>query len=430
MLHLQNLSENGNNSVHGMTTLNSAKEDKANEEFFQNVTTNQKHLNKLYDVETYTFEQMKSILEETANSVNEKTEEIISLNNEKLKKFDELSDESTSENEEIFVMEDIEVKNNRKVIIPKLQLGRIKKISDPVISTDDDSLFDGSSTDCQNTTDDDLEDLLGTPLKLRNSADEDLNNKSEEISHSESRWLIFHELLQTERSYVQTLQILMEMYIVPSKSCLSVSAFNSIFGEIEMILGVNKTFLEKLEEFEEIKSQEEKELKLSDLLKNYFITFKLYVKYISNYNSAQVHLRNSILKNSKFHRFLQTVRTELISKKYRMQTLNSYLISPIQRLPRYELLCKDLVYHSTKDTQLHQNLSQALQLIQYVAKYCNEKSGEIEADLRMRFLKKYLKIKVNEEISFYILGFDFESQKNNQRIKNEENQEKWKRSIM
>jgi uncharacterized protein YqgV (UPF0045/DUF77 family) len=58
------------------------------------------------------------------------------------------------------------------------------------------------------------------------------------------------------------------------------------------------------------------------------------------------------------------------------------------------MLTKDLLYHTPKETTLNENLTESLRLIQYVTKYCNEKQREIEKNLRIRYLMKYLKIKV------------------------------------
>ena len=289
---------------------------------------NQTYINQLCDVNS--FEDVKNLLEETNKQFNKK----IMNKNSNLKKIVETIKDDDEE-EEIFVMEELGEKR-KDLEIPKLELQNIKRTNSDCITTEDDSLFESHILN-DPSTEDDLEDLLGTPLKLRSSIDDDLNNVQDIddiVPWSETRQMIFNEMLQTERSYVKTLKILLEKYVIPSKKFLSISTSNSIFGDVEMILGVNEKFLEKLEKLEKIENQEEKELEFSCLLKNYFITFKLYVNYISNYNQSQMVLRNSILKNSKFHRFLQTVRTELITQRYRMQTLNSYLISPIQRLPR------------------------------------------------------------------------------------------------
>jgi uncharacterized protein YqgV (UPF0045/DUF77 family) len=58
------------------------------------------------------------------------------------------------------------------------------------------------------------------------------------------------------------------------------------------------------------------------------------------------------------------------------------------------MLTKDLLKHTPKETTLNENLTEALRLIQYVTKYCNEKQREIEKNLRIRYLMKYLKMKV------------------------------------
>jgi hypothetical protein len=279
-------------------------------------------LNSLYDVEIYTQEENESkpLLEHSGG--------LIKMMEKKLSCQKLIH--SKSSKEEIFLMEMEEPTQKMEKLkyeIENLEKTRCK-------STEEDSLFQ-APIELSPRLDDDLDKLLGTPLKLRSSIEETEVEENSKVTWSERRCLIFNEILETERSYVKTMNILMEKYVVPSKNYINTSTLFSIFGEVEMIIGVNKKFLDQLEILNEIEDQDSRENELGILLKNYFIAFKLYCSFISNYNQSQNTLRNSILKNLKFHNFLQSVREELVAKRYRMQTLNSYLISPIQRLPRY-----------------------------------------------------------------------------------------------
>jgi hypothetical protein len=282
-------------------------------------------LDTLYDVEIYTQDNVnetKPLLEHSAG---------LTKMMEKKLSCQKLTQSKSSAKEEIFMVEMNEP--TQKMENLKFEIVNLEKTRS-MSTTEEDSLFQ-ASVELSPRLDDDLDSLLGTPMKLRSSVEETEVEENLEMTWSERRCLIFNEILETERSYVKTMNILMEKYVIPSKNYLNTSTLFSIFGEIEMIIGVNKKFLDQLEILQEIENQDSREKELGILLKSYFIAFKLYGSFISNYNQSQNCLRNSILKNAKFHNFLQTVRGELVSQRYRMQTLNSYLISPIQRLPRY-----------------------------------------------------------------------------------------------
>jgi len=56
-----------------------------------------------------------------------------------------------------------------------------------------------------------------------------------------------------------------------------------------------------------------------------------------------------------------------------MVELDSYLILPIQRIPRYVLLLQELVKHTWKDHADYQKLCEAWDKMQKTANYMNEK---------------------------------------------------------
>jgi len=58
--------------------------------------------------------------------------------------------------------------------------------------------------------------------------------------------------------------------------------------------------------------------------------------------------------------------------------MDAFLILPIQRIPRYNLLLSDLVKHTWADRSDYENLRQSLSKMQEVVYYINERKRESE----------------------------------------------------
>jgi len=94
---------------------------------------------------------------------------------------------------------------------------------------------------------------------------------------------------------------------------------------------------------------------------------KVYTEYINNYNDSLAVL-NECKKNKAFVSFV----TKLSSASQNKLDLASYLIQPIQRIPRYNLLLDDLIKHTPKDHADHADLLSALAKIKHIAAFLNE----------------------------------------------------------
>jgi len=72
----------------------------------------------------------------------------------------------------------------------------------------------------------------------------EINNKNVQMRSN-----VLTEILQTERSYIQDLTVLMEVFLKPlrEKSILSGEELNAIFLNVEIIFAVNQQLLTKLE---------------------------------------------------------------------------------------------------------------------------------------------------------------------------------------
>ena len=75
--------------------------------------------------------------------------------------------------------------------------------------------------------------------------------------------------------------------------------------------------------------------------------------------------------------------------------IESYLIMPVQRLPRIEMLLKDLLRHTTEDHPDFKPLSSAYEGILSIANFVNEKKREAENFSKMAAVQRKLGSKVS-----------------------------------
>lgn len=103
-----------------------------------------------------------------------------------------------------------------------------------------------------------------------------------------------------------------------------------------------------------------------------------YTTYISGYDKC-VRLLGQMRKSRKFTKFLDETRTDPECKGL---DLMSFLIMPIQRIPRYELLLRELI--SCDDPDPQSEMAQAYNRVRYIAKHVNETQRHGKG-LRRRF---------------------------------------------
>jgi RhoGEF domain len=96
--------------------------------------------------------------------------------------------------------------------------------------------------------------------------------------------------------------------------------------------------------------------------------FKMYSTYINNYDVAMKRVR-LLEAHTEFRAFIRACE---LQEGCRGLDLRSYLIQPVQRVPRYKLLLAELLKH-TRDTHPDwSNLTTALTEVRLiVCAYCN-----------------------------------------------------------
>ncbi|XP_004708976.1 rho guanine nucleotide exchange factor 17, partial [Echinops telfairi] len=197
-------------------------------------------------------------------------------------------------------------------------------------------------------------------------------------------------LLDTEQSYVESLRTLMQGYMQPLKQpenslLCDPSLVDEIFDQIPELLQHHEQFLEQVRHCVQTWHAQQK---VGDLLVQSFskdVLVDIYSAYIDNFLSAKDAVRMAKEAKPAFLKFLEQSMRENKEK----QALSDLMIKPVQRIPRYELLVKDLLKHTPEDHPDHPLLLDAQRNIKQVAERINQgvRSAE-EAERHARVLQE------------------------------------------
>eukprot|EP01119_Soliformovum_irregulare_P025924 TRINITY_DN9723_c0_g1_i2.p1 TRINITY_DN9723_c0_g1~~TRINITY_DN9723_c0_g1_i2.p1 ORF type:complete len:836 (+),score=247.31 TRINITY_DN9723_c0_g1_i2:47-2509(+) len=191
----------------------------------------------------------------------------------------------------------------------------------------------------------------------------------------ERRKRIVTEMVETERLYIKRLSQCINFYYHPlvKEQRIPLKTLSEIFCNIEEVLEVNLKILKSMEVRYESWDDNQK---VGDLFEEVEVPIKdAYGKYGQTYSNAIIVLRDLQLKNASFAQFLEETR---MMPEVDAQGLGSLLIMPIQRIPRYKLLLKEL---QTNTHQLHPDsmlLERALDIVKNMANHINKSIREAE----------------------------------------------------
>lgn len=195
--------------------------------------------------------------------------------------------------------------------------------------------------------------------------------------HQDTRTHVVGELYDTEKSYVESLQILVNKYMRPLKSPDSAGTVDSslvdeIFHQIPEILGHHEAFLEVLRQ--RLSCWDTRQ-KVGDVFVEAFTkqpVIDTYTAFINNWKSAKEAIKMATQAKPAFAKFLENTSREHKGKL----ALDALLIMPVQRIPRYELLIKELIKHTQHDHPDHQLLVLAQKEVHELALKINRMERE------------------------------------------------------
>ncbi|GAM23427.1 hypothetical protein SAMD00019534_066020 [Acytostelium subglobosum LB1] len=220
---------------------------------------------------------------------------------------------------------------------------------------------------------------LPAPITLTKSFERKVHqNIVSEDGDTKMRNKVINELINTEKDYVDDLDLIINVIMMPLRDnkILSDKDINIIFSNIQVLLGVNQAMLENLV----------KTAKVNDGISmgpcfNLLADFlKVYSTYCSNHQNSTQHLAACIKKHAHFKQYLEEKQA---LPECRMIHLESMLIKPIQRLCKYPLLLRELIKNSDKSHPDIPSLNDAYAKIEAVVASINEDKRRADAQQKM-----------------------------------------------
>jgi hypothetical protein len=214
------------------------------------------------------------------------------------------------------------------------------------------------------------------------SDDEEILRKARQRSQR-----VVAEMLSTEESYVESLRILLKYYLEPLQKLLDREDHSRLFSNILTIYGFNCEFVDQLKKKAQSWTSETSTQTMGKLYITYGHFFKMYTVYVNNFDSASTLFASLIQDNRRFREYCEKQLKDPATKNL---SLTSYLIMPIQRIPRYKMLVSQLKQELNSDHPDLANLENALELIGSVALHINESVRQHENFIEMQAIQHQL----------------------------------------
>jgi CRP-like cAMP-binding protein len=176
------------------------------------------------------------------------------------------------------------------------------------------------------------------------------------------------EIITTERDFVGHLNKVMEVFVRPIQKLQLLTPFElfEIFSDIEVIAALNQILLTKLEDRYK---EWPKVATFADIFKENAELFTLYYRYIRNFTTARTKQQEAEGKYPHYTQFLRNCYEKYTGGL----DVYAYLIMPVQRIMRYELLLKALLDYTEETHVDYQNLRDAIAAVQKVNRYIDER---------------------------------------------------------
>eukprot|EP01083_Nonionella_stella_P117237 349050_1 len=180
------------------------------------------------------------------------------------------------------------------------------------------------------------------------------------------RALIKKEIIETEKSYLKGLDVLLNEFIKPifEQKMIPLQYEREVTCNIPMIINFHREFLKELQ------TQYDSDGDICAVFIKYADFMKMYNEYI--------HCYHNILDIFAKHNTSKKLKKHLKQKRMERKPLTNHLILPIQRIPRYLLLLSDLKKKTPQTHASYNNLRSAVDIINKVAISINESKREIE----------------------------------------------------
>jgi len=216
----------------------------------------------------------------------------------------------------------------------------------------------------------------GLSLRASNTAVDIINSATQ----YKLRTKYIREILQTEETFVNSLFIAIKNFFHPLRedatkhkdSILPMEVIIVIFSNMEDIHSVHENFLKILKKRVQNWSPLQK---VGGIILKLVPKLSAYTQYICKFDYASKALAENLQNNIKFRSFVEAI----MKLPGIEQNLQSYLIMPVQRIPRYKLLVEGLLKKTPEDHPDYADLQTALQELDKKAQSINRAKLKAES---------------------------------------------------
>mmetsp|Transcript_24188 Transcript_24188/g.36260 ORF Transcript_24188/g.36260 Transcript_24188/m.36260 type:complete len:681 (-) Transcript_24188:206-2248(-) len=220
-----------------------------------------------------------------------------------------------------------------------------------------------------------------------------LDENQEKMKRNRDR--VCTEIKTTESAFVENLETLNTHYILPLKdrrSPMKAEDSKILFNNIDDILMFHKLLLSQLKG------------STNDTIHKPFVNINrllsIYTTYVNGYNAA-LDVARDYERNSRFQRFLEKAMKE----SDKNLGLMAYLIMPVQRIPRYVLLLKEVIKNTPPEKKdIQESLQKSLTKVENVAQEINERKRRLDNQL----MALAIRAKLGKSIPFDLFHKDRE----------------------
>eukprot|EP01132_Coremiostelium_polycephalum_P009091 gene9091-11142_t len=226
-----------------------------------------------------------------------------------------------------------------------------------------------------------------TRRKFRRIVSMKFNATDPETEQLKKRYKAVNELYSTEVSYLNSLLILQNFYFIPMEVEAKVTkAFKSdeiqkIFSNLRSLVQLSTDILHKLED-----RLSRHPILIGDIFVKFAPIFKIYVEYVNNFDNGTPVVKQ-LIESPQGSSFFAQQKT----KSRSTTDINSLLIMPVQRMPRYELLLKEILKHTQEDHVEYKNIKSAFESIRNINQYINERKKNVDSRSKLLELQKEIK---------------------------------------
>lgn len=178
--------------------------------------------------------------------------------------------------------------------------------------------------------------------------------------------------METEEKYIRDLSVVITDFKcrLVKQRIISGEQAGTLFANVDQIRQLNELFFATI--FSQAQHYSHYKV-IFDKVEKEIHFFKLYFEYFHNFPLSNA-LLDDLARKQDFAHFVDQART---NPKYHQLTLKDFLIKPVQRLPKYVLLMKEIKKHTPPDHPDLANICRVLATFEEVNHSNNEKLNQV-----------------------------------------------------